>query len=375
MTADSTHFDGRIALVTGGGSGIGPRRPPSSSPNAAPASWSPTSSRRAARKPRTRSRGGGGEAVFVRADVTRADEVHAMIDAAVSSFGGLDCAINSAGTATLVRTRTHEFSEEEWRRVLDVNLTGVWLCMKEEIARMLEGGRGGAIVNLSSIYGLVAAAGTAAYTASKHAVAGLTRTAALDYAKQGDPGERPQPRLYENPDGRRGHLPQARDRGLVHRSDPDRGGWGPRGRSRRRGCGSAPTPPPSSPGSSCRWTEGSSPSKEPHRVGSRPWAASPLERPLLLGLRQDLDRVTDPDRAEVARNEVLPEEHPALGPPAEGREGPHRLAPRVLHRGVRIDGGELRTARSSSPLRTRPRRFGAATSGPPRTAARPRSRG
>ena len=108
-----------------------------------------------------------------------------MVEAAVASFGGVDCAVNSAGTATFARTRTHEFSEEEWRRVLDVNLTGVWLCMKEEIARMLEGGRGGAIVNLSSIYGLVAAAGTAAYTASKHAVAGLTKTAALDYAKQG----------------------------------------------------------------------------------------------------------------------------------------------------------------------------------------------
>ena len=120
----------------------------------------------------------------MRADVTRADEVAAMVDAAVSSFGGLDCAINSAGTATFVRTRTHEFSEEEWRRVVDVNLTGVWLCMKQEIPPMLERG-GGAIVNLSSIYGLVAAAGTAAYTASKHAVAGLTRTAALDYAKQG----------------------------------------------------------------------------------------------------------------------------------------------------------------------------------------------
>lgn len=184
MTSDSTRFDGRTALITGGGSGIGREA-------------SLLFAERGARvvvadlvaeggeETANAIRDGGGEAVFVRADVTRADEVHAMIDAAVSSFGGLDCAINSAGTATLVRTRTHEFSEEEWRRVLDVNLTGVWLCMKEEIAQMLEGGRGGAIVNLSSIYGLVAAAGTAAYTASKHAVAGLTKTAALDYAKEG----------------------------------------------------------------------------------------------------------------------------------------------------------------------------------------------
>ena len=129
-------------------------------------------------------REGGGEAVFVRTDVTIPQEVAAMVEAAVANFGRLDCAVNSAGTATFVRTATHEFTEEEWRRVIDVNLTGVWLSMKEEVARMLEGGRGGAIVNLSSIYGLVAAAGTAAYTASKHAVAGLTRTAALDYARQ-----------------------------------------------------------------------------------------------------------------------------------------------------------------------------------------------
>ena len=184
MTADSTRFDGRTALVTGGGSGIGREAALLFAERGARvvvADLVEEGGEEVASAIRER----GGEAVFVRADVTRADEVAAMIDAAISSFGGLGCAVNSAGTSTPVRTRTHEFSEEEWRRVLDVNLTGVWLCMKEEIARMLEGGRGGAIVNLSSIYGLVAAAGTAAYTASKHAVAGLTKTAALDYAKQG----------------------------------------------------------------------------------------------------------------------------------------------------------------------------------------------
>ena len=182
MTADSTRFDNRTALVTGGGSGIGREAALLFAERGARvvvADLVAAGGESTAAAIRER----GGEAVFVRTDVTRADEVAAMVEAAVTSFGGLDCAINSAGTATLARTRIHEFSEEEWRRVIDVNLTGVWLCMKHEIAWMLEGG-GGAIVNLSSIYGLVAAAGTGAYTASKHAVAGLTKTAALDYAKQ-----------------------------------------------------------------------------------------------------------------------------------------------------------------------------------------------
>ena len=183
MSADSIRFDDRTALVTGGGSGIGREAALLFAARGARVVVADLATE-GGEETASSIREGGGEAVFVRTDVTRADEVAAMVDAAASSFGGLDCAINSAGTATFVRTRTHEFSEEEWRRVIDVNLTGVWLCMKEEIARMLEGGRGGAIVNLSSIYGLVAAAGTAAYTASKHAVAGLTKTAALDYAKQ-----------------------------------------------------------------------------------------------------------------------------------------------------------------------------------------------
>jgi NAD(P)-dependent dehydrogenase (short-subunit alcohol dehydrogenase family) len=96
----------------------------------------------------------------------------------------LDCAFNNAGIAGEIGASTHEYLEESWDRVFGVNLKGVWCCMKYEIAQMLKQG-GGAIVNTASIWGLVGAQGASAYVASKHAVAGLTRAAALEYAPKG----------------------------------------------------------------------------------------------------------------------------------------------------------------------------------------------
>ena len=173
-------FAGKVALVTGGGAGIGRQH---ALMFAAQGASVVVADRAAADGGETAEliRSQGGNAVFVETDVTKATDAKAMVETAVSTYGGLDCAVNSAGTSTPVRTRTHDYDEAEWARVMDVNVTGVWLSMKYEIEQMLVRG-GGAIVNLSSIYGLVAAAGTAAYTASKHAVAGLTKTAALDYA-------------------------------------------------------------------------------------------------------------------------------------------------------------------------------------------------
>jgi len=128
-------------------------------------------------------RASGGEATFVRADVSRADDVAAVVARAIETYGRLDFAFNNAGVEGAMAS-TQECTEENWDRVLSINLKGVWLCMKHEISPMLERKRG-AIVNCSSIAGLIGLPGIPAYTASKHGIVGLTRSAALEYARDG----------------------------------------------------------------------------------------------------------------------------------------------------------------------------------------------
>ena len=125
----------------------------------------------------------GGTAQFIEADVSQAHAVETLIAQTVEAYGRLDAAFNNAGIEGSI-ARTVEYAEADWDRVIAVNLTGVWLCMKYEIPAMLEQG-GGAIVNTSSAAGLLGFRGAAAYVASKHGVVGLTRTAALEYAKSG----------------------------------------------------------------------------------------------------------------------------------------------------------------------------------------------
>lgn len=133
----------------------------------------------------------GGEASFVHVDVTQSSDAEAMVARTIETYGRLDCAFNNAGiasgrgiTSTSGRRLTHEVSEDDFDRVIGVNLKGVWLSMKHEIPQMLEQGKG-AIVNTASVAGLIGLVGASSYVASKHGVVGLTKTAALEYAQQG----------------------------------------------------------------------------------------------------------------------------------------------------------------------------------------------
>lgn len=123
----------------------------------------------------------GGEGIFVKTDVSIADDVENLIQTTLKTYGQLDCAFNNAGVSGPAGP-LFQLAESDFQEIMDVNLKGVWLCMKHELTAMLAKG-GGSIVNMSSAAGLIGSVGIAAYTASKHGVIGLTKSAALEYAK------------------------------------------------------------------------------------------------------------------------------------------------------------------------------------------------
>jgi A-factor type gamma-butyrolactone 1'-reductase (1S-forming) len=125
----------------------------------------------------------GGTAAFLPTDVTRREAVVALVAFAVSTHGRLDCAFNNAGIPGGMQPFA-EHADDQYQRVMDINVHGAWMCTQEEIKAMLPGG-GGAIVNASSGLGMIAAPQVAAYVTSKHAVLGLTRAASLEYAREG----------------------------------------------------------------------------------------------------------------------------------------------------------------------------------------------
>ena len=176
-------LEGKVSLVTGGGSGIGRASALAFAREGAKVVIADVSVAGGEETVQMVKKAGG-EAIFIKTDVTKAAEVERLINKAIKTYGRLDCAHNNAGIGSTPGVYTADYTEEEWDRVIGANLKGVWLCMKYEIPQMLKQG-GGAIVNTSSMFGLVAGPGMSAYIASKHGIVGLTRAAALDYAKGG----------------------------------------------------------------------------------------------------------------------------------------------------------------------------------------------
>lgn len=181
MPSENGSFVGKVAFVTGAANGIGRAAALAFSREGASvvvADISEQGNRDIARIIEE----AGGRALAVRCDVTRADDVKTALDKVVEAFGRFDFAFNNAGVEQPIIPAA-DVTEEEWGRIIDIDLRGVFLCMKYEIPLMLKQGGGGVIVNTSSGAGVKGFAGQAAYCAAKHGVIGLTKAAALDYAK------------------------------------------------------------------------------------------------------------------------------------------------------------------------------------------------
>lgn len=179
MTRD---FEEKVVIVTGGGYGIG---------RAACLAFSRDGAKVVVADVDVKSsedtvdlvKKAGGDAIVVRTDVSQEAEIEALVRKTVETYGSLDCAFNNVGIHKTF-TSTIDFTQQDWNQMMDINLKGMWLCMKYEIRQMLKQGKG-AIVNASSVAGLIAAPSNPAYPTSKHGVIGLTKMAAIEFARKG----------------------------------------------------------------------------------------------------------------------------------------------------------------------------------------------
>src|SRR5579872_2252626 len=178
-------LDGKSALITGGGGGIGRATSLAFAREGARVAVA-DADQKTAQETVALINAAGGQAMTLTGDVTNASAVEAMVKSVVTAYGRLDCAFNNAGIAGFqvdaAGKKTADWSEESFDRMIAVNLKGVWLCMKHELTQMVAQG-GGAIVNTASIAGLIGLPTSSAYVAAKHGVVGLTKTAALEYAR------------------------------------------------------------------------------------------------------------------------------------------------------------------------------------------------